>query len=107
MTSPTFLDHDVELRNGTQEPAMLVRCVQKALRSLLAEKPLDFHELVQCCRHEGHDWFGDTAERLQHRGLVQNGEVHGSIRNIVLASVEGDEGDMHLVNPHAESVGRP
>lgn len=97
------------LRTGIQEASALVKIVALQLREMMnpdLEKGarmgdmLALYDLVSKCRDRNYQFFGNNEELLIQRGLVErSGHVHDSVRNIVLASVEGDGMDMRLVNP--------
>jgi len=72
-----------------------------SLKALMASDPIAFFELSELCKDRSHKLFGNTGEKLSKLGLIQNGTVHGSIRNIVLSAVEGEMLDMQLVSPIA------
>ena len=88
------------LKNGAEEVESLVRGIMWVLRTLIDKQPGLFYELVMKCRDRQHRFWGDTEERLQRLKLVEaNGDVHDSIRNIVLSAVTGDEWEMELGSP--------
>lgn len=92
----------VRLKNGAEEPAILVMSTRHSLERIFETEPIAFFELVSLCRDRSHELFGNTGEKLAAFGLVDsNGRVHDSVRSIVLASVEGDDWEMQLVSPLA------
>lgn len=96
----------VTLRTGHEHAAALVNITTLALRSLMARYPIAFYELVCKCRDRDHKLFGNVAEVLSPLSLLQpDGRVHGAIREIVLASVEGDGMEMKLRSPIAPTTG--
>jgi len=93
------------LKNGAEEVESLVRGIMWVLRTLIDKQPGLFYELVMKCRDRQHRFWGDTEERLQRLKLVEaNGDVHDSIRNIVLSAVTGDEWEMELASPVVDSA---
>jgi len=91
----------VILKNGAEEVKSFVLVTMLSLQRLMREKPIALYELVQLCMNNKHDLFGNAGEILEELGLVKNGVVHDSIRNIVLSAVEGDGCNMRLTNPLA------
>jgi len=87
------------LRNGDSIPKGLVITTMVSLNQLMQENPIAAYELFQLCKDGNHELFGNTSEILGNLGLIQNGEVHDSIRSIVLSAFEGKGLDMHIVNP--------
>lgn len=93
----------VVLKNGTEEADVMVTTGMMALESVMKDNPIAFYELVMKCRDPNHQFFGNTGEILKSRSLVeQSGNIHDSVRNIVLSAVSGDEFDMRLSNPVAD-----
>lgn len=93
----------VALRNGAEEVKSLVNVTIFLLRHLLQENPIAFYELVMRCRDRNHQIYGDIDQVLKRfKLLYPNGEIHGSIRNIVLSAVTGDGLEMELGSPIAE-----
>lgn len=73
-----------------------------SLEDLLGSHPVDFYGLVMKCRDRNYQFFGNTGEILKQYSLVQSdGNVHASIRNVVLSAVVGEELDMTLGSPVA------
>ena len=91
----------VVLKNGAEEVKSLVVAIMLSLRTLLAEKPLVFYDLVMLFRDSTYQPFGNAVEDLKALGLVNSDDssVHESIRNIVLSAAEGEEGEMTLGSP--------
>lgn len=95
------------LRNGSKEAKPLVEVGFSALQHLLdpdryvgIKGVLMFSELVEKCRNPRHQIQERFAEELKKLMLLdERGEVHDSLRNIVLCSVEGEGLEMHLVSP--------
>jgi hypothetical protein len=92
----------VKLKNGSCESKILVAVFVATLRNLFTERPIHAYELVSKARDSTHKFFGRTGEDLQKLGLVEsNGEMHESVRNVVLSAVQGDGFDMKLGDPVA------
>lgn len=91
------------LRTGVEVPAPLVRTVMLTLTRLTVTDPIAFYEAVMMAREPGHEPFGSTAETLKRYGFIDiYPRLHGSVRDIILAAVDGAEFDMHLVSPYAD-----
>lgn len=90
----------VQLANGAIEADVLVEVTMFSLRGLIKTNPIAFYELVTRCRDEKHKLFGNTEEVLMGSGLIQKpGEIHDSVRNIVLSAAKGDGFEMTLGSP--------
>ena len=92
----------IKLKNGAEEPEPLVVMTVYSLERLLDSKPIAFYELTQFCRNPNHTLWGSTKPLLETLGLVQDGQVHDSVRNVVLSAVVGDDLDMSLESPVAK-----
>jgi len=92
----------IRLKNGTEMPGSLVRAVMVSLRTLCKSAPLAFHDLVMFCRDGAPPFIGWVAMEKHAFGLVVDGQVHGSIRNVIISEVEGDGPGMRVGNPAAE-----
>jgi len=93
----------VILKNGTEEVAQLVATIMHTLREMEGDManggPICIYELVQMCRDRNHKPFGTSGEKLERLNLINGGQVHDSIRNIVLSAIEGDGLDVTLGDP--------
>ncbi len=90
----------VVLKNGATESLALVNVTRMSINQLLSSKPMAFYELVEVCRDKNHKIFGTLGDDLIGLALLQNdGQPHGSIKNIVLSAVTGEGMDMTLEDP--------
>lgn len=89
----------VILKNNTKEPKVLVSTTMITLENLVNTNPIATYELVELCKDASHKAFGNAGKILEDFSLVNNGQVHESIKNIVLSAFEGDGLDMHLTFP--------
>jgi hypothetical protein len=87
----------VVLKTGNEEPNLLVVATFMNLEDLQADDPGALWELVEACRKPEYKVLNPAP--IEATGLMSAGKVRDSIKNIVLASVEGEMLDMHLVNP--------
>lgn len=93
----------VTLRTGVAVPWPVEKLVEMHLRSLANDDVLALYDLVMLCRNGRYILSPGTAQTLHARGLIDtNGQPHDDIRAVVLASVEGEGLEMHLVDPLAE-----
>lgn len=93
---------NVTLRTGAEVPDVLLRTTAVALRTLMAEHPVALYEAVMVARDKTHEPFGNTGEALRGFGFLDSaGKMHDAIRDIILASAEGDGFDIGLVSPYA------
>ena len=90
----------VVLKNGAEEAQPVVTVAMMSLNRLIQDNPIAFYEMVQVCRDPNHQPFGNTALILKDLSLMEeSGQVHDSLRNIVLSATEGDGLDLTLVSP--------
>ena len=92
----------VVLRDGSVVPRMVIGPLMRSLRELVMDDWSTFYELVLLSRNPQHCLFGSCGGRLVELHLLeQDGQPHDIIRKIVLAATEGEELDLHLVDPIA------
>lgn len=89
------------LKNGAEEDGALVTVVMIGLENLMNSNPIAACELVEMCKNNAHKPFGNAGAVLGELGLLIDGTVHGSVRNIVLSAFEGEGLNMRLTNPMA------
>lgn len=89
----------VKLKNGTEEVEVLVQTTMIALENVVNTNPIAAYELVELCKDASHKPFGNAGDILEDLSLVNNGQVHTSIKNIVLSAFEGEGFDLHLTFP--------
>lgn len=89
----------VTLKNGATEFKPLVAATMLSLGKLLQDNPIAFYELTMKARDSKHEFFGNVGSELKLLALIQeNGNLHDSIRNIVLSVVEGEGAMMRLTS---------
>ena len=76
-----------------------VQTTMIALENLVNTNPMSAYELVEVCKDANHKIFGNAGDILEDFGLVNDGQVHESIKNVVLSAFEGDGLDMCLIFP--------
>lgn len=91
--------HEVTLKNGAKEARELVQTCMFSLSRLLSQDPLSFFGLVMHCRDESYRIEERAEKVLKASGFVApTGDIHNSVKNVVLSAVVGDEADMRIVN---------
>ncbi|MEX1112326.1 MAG: hypothetical protein WEC84_02580 [Candidatus Andersenbacteria bacterium] len=90
----------VTLKSGAVEAKPAVMATMMSLKHLFESEPIVAYELVMKCRDRNHQFFGNTVDKLKQLSLVQpDGNVHDTIRNIVVSAAQGDGLDMSLGSP--------
>ncbi len=93
----------VTLRTGVESHGGLVTVTMLALKALMEANPIALYEFVELCRDRNHRLFGNTADILSGRNLIEgDGQPHDATREIVLAAAEGDGMDLTLQSPLVE-----
>ena len=91
---------ELRLKNGSQELDITIAATITSLKGLLADQPIAFCDLVMKARDDTYEPFGNAGDILKRSSLLkQAGTMRQDIRNIVLSAVDGDEGEMHIVDP--------
>lgn len=91
------------LKNGNTEASGLVTSVMVSLSNLMKTNPMAIYELNEICKDAGHKIFGSLGGVLTDLALLgQDGQPHGSIKNIVLSAITGEGLEMTLGNPIRE-----
>lgn len=86
----------VVLRDGSEEPQVLVAALMVQLRQLFSSAPMVFYDAVMHAR-TGKQQF--NAARLEEIGLTQGGVMHDSIQHVIRSAVQGDGFNMILSDP--------
>lgn len=89
----------VTLKNGKEVPLSIVVTTMMTLKNLIENYPIVFYELVMKCRDPNHEMWGDSEKLIAKFGLMQNGRVQSSVKDIVLSAVTGDDLDMAMSSP--------
>jgi hypothetical protein len=90
------------LKTGAIVPSMMVPVTRMSLDHLLGSNPIAFYELVQLCRDNTHELFGNTRDTLRGLSLIESdGLPHDVVRQIVLSSVYGEGLGLWLTSPVA------
>lgn len=92
----------VTLRTGAEVPEPLVRTVTLVLERLMDTNPVALYEAVMMARQPGYLPFGNTGDVLRQYDFIDNyPHLHRTVRDILLAAVDGKAGEMHLISPYA------
>lgn len=92
------------LRTGAAVSEPLVTSVTITLRHLLETDQIAFYEAVMMARQPGYVPFGNTAAALHRLDFIDiYPNLHDTIRDVILASVEGDALSLHMISPFGES----
>ena len=88
------------LHTGAVVATPLVATVGMILRRLLDEgAAVPFYEAAMIARDASHRPFGRAGADLEKAGLLEGGRMHQSIRDVIVASVEGEGFDMKMRSP--------
>ncbi len=91
------------LRTGVEAVPAVVVAITRDLKSLWKEGQsgrLLVYDLAMRCKNFSHPISKGDEDRLKRLSLIEeDGSVHESTKEIVLASVEGEGADMRLVSP--------
>jgi hypothetical protein len=78
----------------------MVAIIMLSLEQLFRENPITAYELTTLARDPSHVLWGNAVHDLTSLGLLQDdGSLHGAVRDVILAAVEGDGLAMHLISP--------
>lgn len=95
----------VKLKNGSEQERTQVEAFMDTLRRLFKEEPIAAYDLVLKARNPEHDIFVAAQIKLKEQALLlPNGDVHKTVRNIILSAVTGEGVQMVLRNPIDEST---
>lgn len=92
-----------KLRTGAEEDSAVVAAVCVSLEGLLSSgNAVAFYEVVMVARDREHRPWGNTAITSMKLALLDSpmGEMHNSVRNVILASTEGKGMEMRMVFPY-------
>lgn len=90
----------VTLASGAEIPKITVVTTFINLQELFRTRFIEFYKLVQLARNPGHQLFGQSGDVLRALGFLDGlGKLQGTVREIVLASTEGEDFDLRIVSP--------
>jgi len=90
-----------KLKNGSKLDFALVTRIMERLMLLKKNYPIQFNELVKCCRGQRCQLLAGTTFAIKKMALVETGNViSDDVKNIVLSAVEGDEMEMTFKSPY-------
>lgn len=94
------MNYTTRLRTLAVVPTSVVATTTIALNALLeAGYVVAAYELVELARDPKYQLFGNTGDVLTRFGLLANGQLHDTVRDIILASFDGNDLNLTLVNP--------
>ncbi len=89
----------VKLKNGAEEAEPAVKVGIFALKDLCSTSPLVFYDLVMLCRDPKYKAWCNMGP-AKDAGLMQpDGNIHDTIKNIVLSAVTGEGLKMQIGSP--------
>jgi hypothetical protein len=95
------------LRTGAEVPDGITRAVLLSLKRLMTKNPVALFELAELARDPSHRLAGGAGTVLRDLSLAdEGGNLHDSVRAVVLAAVDGEGTGMYLRSPYAEGAGR-
>lgn len=89
----------VQLRTGIEAHGALVAVLTLAIRRALRDEPLTLVDAVEMA-HTGQPQ-AYSADRLEALGFTQQGRMHESTRDVILAATKGRDLNIVLVDPVA------
>ena len=94
----------VTLKDGSEVPQLALIATTTNLEEVIRQNPFAFFDLVEKCKDANYKFTRslgwDTTELLKDLALLDKDErVHDIVKQIVLNSVEGEEGSLRLANP--------
>lgn len=99
-TVPAEAVEFVKLKNGSEEERTQVEAFMYTLRRLFKDEPIAAYDLVLKARNPEHQIFEAARTKLKQWALLlPDGEMHDTVRNIIVSAVTGDGLQMQLNNP--------
>lgn len=92
---------EMKLKNGGVELDVTIAATMLSLEGLLAHTRVAFYDLVMKCKDASHEFTYSNSERVLkcHNLMERDGAIPADVKNIVLSAVDGDKGEMHIVDP--------
>ena len=91
----------IKLKNGAEEALSAVVSITANLEGLLKDSPVAFYDLVSRCNNPGYSIFPPSEKILDESGLLVNGTIHNTIKNIIHSGVTGEGMDIQWSSPVA------
>jgi hypothetical protein len=87
----------VLLSNGAMEALGCIRATLLSLKSLHKD-PMTFYDAVTLARDPSYQIFQKPRETMKEYGMINSlGQMHDSIRNIIVCAVKGDDFEMEIL----------
>ena len=91
---------ELKLKNGSTEVNVVIAATVMNLKRLITETPGVFYDVVMKARDESYELFNSIGDIRNESPLLEpDGSMRQDIRNIIMSATDGDEGDMHIVDP--------
>lgn len=88
----------VKLRNGTEEPGLVVAQTLIILTKLLQDKPIECFELVMNAKDPNYR-MSEPQRFINLDFLDSDGVMHKHTRNILISSFQGEGFDIEYIGP--------
>ena len=96
--------NEITLKNGAVVAETAVKPIMMNLELCQLEDPIAFRELVSVCLDPAHVPLGNTGGKLKALSLLEgDGRVRRVVRDVVISAVSGEDTDMTLGSPYAET----
>ena len=94
---------ELELKNGTRAPKALIITTTLAINSLLSANPMAFLWISRKMQKwvSRNIWYFENT--IESYGLMQDGKIHNSVKNIALCSFQGEGLELSFVSPLVSS----
>ena len=102
MTDDTL--EEIELKNGTTAPKALIATTTLALDDLLRTNMLTVIELIEKAKNKNYKMFGNSELVVKTTSLMEDGQIHESVKNIILSSFTGERFNLKRVFPLKEKL---
>lgn len=102
MTDDTL--EEIELKNGTTAPKALIVTTTLALDDLLRTNMLTVIELIEKAKNKNYKMFGNSELVVETTSLMEDGQIHESVKNIILSSFTGERFNLKRVFPLKEKL---
>jgi hypothetical protein len=94
----------VELKNGSTENLVVVLGIMltlKGVKSKGIEGVLILYDLYEICKNPSYQPEIESLQSLQNLKLLrEDGELHTTVKNVVLSAIQVQEGDLLMGSPY-------
>lgn len=92
----------VKLKNGTEEPRVVVAATMVSLQAMFRDAPIIAYEFVSVCRDPLHKIWSGKDQMVAAGFMNEDGKMHDTIRNVTLSALDGEGMGMTLGSPVAQ-----